>query len=237
VRILAVYAHPDDEAFGPSDILARYARAGAEVAGVWATRGEHGEAPVEPAPDPATLGALREQDLRAAAAVIGIGRVELLGYEDNALEQVPPAELEERVLAVMRAVRPEVVLTMGPAGITRHPDHVALHRATVAAFHRARAEGAAVRELYFDAVRPEAARDLGLEAEPDGRPNTWIEVRDTLPVKQEALRLHGRHVLDAKERAARLEEAGPPVETRSPLYRAWPPVPPGVVVRELLGGC
>ena len=57
MRILCVYAHPDDEAFGPSAILAKYARRGARIHAVYFTRGEHGNTSVEPKPGPDELAA------------------------------------------------------------------------------------------------------------------------------------------------------------------------------------
>ena len=221
MRILVVYAHPDDESFGPSAVLAKYAREGATIRGLFATRGEHGNSDLEPVPSPEELGRLRERDLRDAAAVIGFTGLDVLAYEDGTLPRVPERELEDRVMEAIRHGRPEVVITFGPGGITGHPDHLAIHRAATAAFYRARAEGLGVRELYYDAVGPNAAREMGLENLPDGHPNTWIDVSETYQVKIEALRVHGRHVLDARDMAARLEREPQPV---APLYRAWPNV-------------
>jgi LmbE family N-acetylglucosaminyl deacetylase len=224
MRILVVYAHPDDESFGPAAVLAKYAREGAKVYGLIATRGEHGSTDLQPRPSPRELARLRERDLREAAAIIGFTRLDILSYEDGTLEAVPMKELEEHILDAIRRYHPRVVLTFGPGGITRHPDHLAIHRAAVAAFCRALAEGLGVRELYYDAVPPERAREMGLEGVPDGQPNTFIDVSETLPVKIAALRLHGRHIVDAREMAERLEREPQTVAT---LYRAWPVVKPG----------
>ena len=230
-RILVVYAHPDDESFGPAAVLAKYARQGAAIFGLFATHGEHGQSVEQPPPEPAELGRLRERDLRDAASRIGFAKIEVLAYEDSTLAGVPAAELEAHVLAAIRRYRPDVVLTFGPAGITHHPDHQAVDRATTAAFHRARAEGLGVRELYYDAVPPDWASELHLQDAPDGRPNTWIDVSETQHVKLEALRLHARHIADAKEMVARLEEQPQAIDA---LYRAWPPVPAGEQITAFL---
>lgn len=224
MRILVVYAHPDDESFGPAAVLAKYAREGAKVYGLVATRGEHGNTDLQPRPAPRELGRLRERDLRDAAAIIGFAHLDILNYEDGTLEGVPTEELEEQILDAIRRYHPQVVITFGPGGITRHSDHVAIHRAAVAAFCRALAEGLGVRALYYDAVPPERAREMGLEGMPAGQPNTFIDVTETYPVKIAALRVHGRHIVDAREAAARLEREPQTVAT---LYRAWPAVKPG----------
>ena len=231
MRILVAYAHPDDESFGPAAELALYARAGAEVYGLFATRGEHGETTLNPPPPPAELGRLRERDLRDAAALIGFRDLEILEYEDGTLDRLPAHELEGRVEAALRRLRPHVVVTFGPCAITRHPDHLAIHRATVAAVDRAAGQGMAVRELYYDAVSPERAARMGIADCPDGQPNTFIDVSATHLVKLQALRCHARHIKDAAERAARLEREPLLVAL---LHRAFPPVPPGRVVAGFL---
>ena len=231
MRILTVYAHPDDESFGPASVLAHYVRRGAELHGMWFTRGEHGQPTPDSQPSPEELAAVRERDLRQVAKLIGYQSLEIAQFEDGTLAQMPEGLLETRVLTRLRNVQPEVVLTFGPGGITRHPDHIAVHRATLAAFHRAREEGIPVRELYYDAVPADAAQRLGVADEPDGRPNMRIDVADSQDVKRRALAVHARHVADAASRLERLEREPMPVET---LHRAWPPVRDGQLPRGFL---
>ncbi|HEX3724535.1 MAG TPA: PIG-L family deacetylase, partial [Nitrolancea sp.] len=173
-RILTVYPHPDDESFGPAAILAKYAQRGAVIHGIFATRGELGE-PIEglvlPPPE---LARLRESDLRDATATIGYAGIEVLGYNDGALEDVPEGQLEAWILAAIQRYRPDVVITFGPGGITRHPDHQIISQATTAAFHRALDAGSHLKELYYDAVRPQRAQQFEIAELPDGQPNTWI---------------------------------------------------------------
>lgn len=227
--ILVVYAHPDDESFGPAALLARYARAGSAVYGVFATHGEHGRSGVQPAPG--EMARLREQDLRAATGVIGFRAIAFLDYEDGTLTQAPAARLEAQVLDAIKHWTPQIILTFGPAGITRHPDHLAIHRAVVAAFYRARDAGLDLRELYYDAVLPDLAREMGIADDPDGQPNIFVDVQATTQVKLEALRLHARHIEDAHEMADRLEREPQLLAT---LHRAFPPVPPGMQLTHLL---
>jgi N-acetylglucosamine malate deacetylase 2 len=231
MRIFVSYPHPDDESFGPAAMLAKYARRGAEIRGLFFTRGEQGDSHIRPRPSPEELGGLREQDLRDASRVIGFQSIEVLGYRDGGVADVPEAELETHVDRLMRAFLPDVVVTFGPAGITRHPDHIAIHRATFAVFHRLRREGLSLRELYYDAMPPERAVERGMQQEPDGQANTLIDISETLEVKIEALRIHARHIADAREAVARLEREP---RTEALLHRAWPAVQPGIVVRELL---
>ncbi len=115
-RVLTVYAHPDDESFGPAAVLA-----GAMIHGIWATRGEGGEAHLEPPPSPDELARLREDDLRVAAEAIGYAGVDLLDYPDGGLAAVPAGELEAVVFRTIERHRPEVVLTFGPPALPAIP--------------------------------------------------------------------------------------------------------------------
>lgn len=145
--LLAVFAHPDDEAFGTGGTLARYASEGVAVTLVCATRGEAGEIAEGTGATPETLGEVRENELRCAAETVGVRELIFLGYRDSGMAGTPenehpqafvnaPAEQVVRQLVkIMRRVRPEVVVTFEPNGGYGHPDHIMIHRHTVTAFH------------------------------------------------------------------------------------------------------
>src|SRR5215472_9721136 len=86
-RLLGVFAHPDDEVFCAGGTMARAAEAGAEVMIVSATRGERGQIRDATAATRRTLGAVREGELGAAAAELGVQRVQVLTYPDGTLQQ------------------------------------------------------------------------------------------------------------------------------------------------------
>ncbi len=147
--LLAAFAHPDDEAFGTGGTLAHYAADGADVTLVCATRGEAGEIAEGVDATPETLGAVREGELRCAADTMGVKRLIFLGYRDSGMAGTPenadprayvnaPAEeVVARLVGIIREVKPQVVVTFEPNGGYGHPDHIAIHRHTVAAFHAA----------------------------------------------------------------------------------------------------
>ena len=130
MRLLAVFAHPDDESFGVGGTLAKYAAGGARVALICATRGEGGLVGDPPLCRPEELGRLREDELRAACAVLGIRTVRLLGCLDGQVSACANSSLGARLAEAVRELRPQVVLTFGPDGISGHPDHVAVGAAT-----------------------------------------------------------------------------------------------------------
>jgi LmbE family N-acetylglucosaminyl deacetylase len=148
-RILAVLAHPDDESFGMGGTLAYYAANGANVYYVCATKGEAGEVPPEYMNGYGSIAELRETELRCAAEWLGLAGVYFLGYRDsgmmgsrdnghnNALAAQPVDEVAAKVTHYIRKLRPQVVLTFDPVGGYHHPDHIAIQKATVRAFHAA----------------------------------------------------------------------------------------------------
>jgi LmbE family N-acetylglucosaminyl deacetylase len=117
--------------------LARYAAEGVEVSLVTATRGERGWFEAGPHPGFEALGQRREAELRKAAKVLGIRRVDFLNYIDGDLDQAPPAQVIAQLVAHIRRVRPHVVLTFGHDGAYGHPDHIAISQFTTAALMRA----------------------------------------------------------------------------------------------------
>jgi mycothiol S-conjugate amidase len=147
--LLVVYAHPDDESFGNAGTLARYAAEGVAVHYACATRGECGGVAPELLEGYADIAALRSAELACAAQALGLAAVHFLGYRDsgmagspdnqhpNALVQAAPNHVAGQIVALIRALRPQVVLTFGPYGGYGHPDHIAVHQATRAAFDAA----------------------------------------------------------------------------------------------------
>ncbi len=148
--LLTVHAHPDDEASKGPATVAKYKAAGARTVLVTCTGGEEGEI-LNPAMDlpevRADLAAVRARELAEAAKVIGYDEVVLLGYRDSGMPGseananpacFASADLDEaigRLVAVMRRVRPQVVIGYGEdhSGYP-HPDHIRAHEVALAAF-------------------------------------------------------------------------------------------------------
>ena len=131
VTVVAVLAHPDDEALACGGTLARAADLGARVVLVCASRGEMGSLS-DPllAPD-GDLGRAREDELRASSAVLGIEEVVVLGHPDGSLRWVDDAPSE--LAALLRRYRPHAVITFDADGLYWHPDHVGVHEWTTSA--------------------------------------------------------------------------------------------------------
>ena len=169
--VLAVYAHPDDELFHGGGMLAHLAERGARVVLACATKGEAGKAhpSVQPVDD---LGALRAAELRRSCELLGIEPPVFLGFHDSArkerqrhddpraLANVDMLEVEAAVRRVIEDVKPRIIITFDPHGGYYHPDHVAVHRATTAAFYSSGVLGAAAPErLFYSVLSREAYRE------------------------------------------------------------------------------
>jgi LmbE family N-acetylglucosaminyl deacetylase len=144
--LLFIGAHPDDESFGPGGTLAKYAQQGVRVYYICGTRGEVGEASAEHLAGHASTGDMRSAEMACAARALGLTDVIFLGYRDSgmpgspnntapgALAAAPLDEVTGKLVKIIRELRPQVILTFDPIGGYRHPDHIAIHNATVQAF-------------------------------------------------------------------------------------------------------
>jgi LmbE family N-acetylglucosaminyl deacetylase len=148
-RLIAFFAHPDDEAFSCAGVMALNKQRGIHNTLVCATKGEAGEISSPELATPENLGLVREQELVEAARHMGVDDLYFLGYRDSGMAGTPenqnPAAYANaeasavvpRLVRFIRSIRPQVVITFDPTGGYGHPDHIAIHKHTVAAFHAA----------------------------------------------------------------------------------------------------
>ena len=169
--ILVALAHPDDEIFH-GGMLAHLAERGARVTLVCATDGEAGKP--HPSVGPVVdLGPLRVEELRRSCAHLGIDEPVLLGFHDSArkerqrhgdphaLANVDMLDVEAALRGIIADVKPHVVMTFEPHGGYYHPDHVAIHRATTAAFFASGVLGfEAPERLFYAAMLREVFQGL-----------------------------------------------------------------------------
>lgn len=155
--LAAVVAHPDDDAYGISAVVALHADdPGFRFVLVHATDGELGSISEGSGASRATLGAVRRKEDERAWEALGRepDRHEWFGYPDGGLAGIPFDELTERIATVLKDERPDVVVTFGPDGITGHPDHIVISRATTEAFLRLTGDGGGgFRRLVYGAIR------------------------------------------------------------------------------------
>jgi LmbE family N-acetylglucosaminyl deacetylase len=131
---LAVFAHPDDESFGVGGILRAYSDRGIKTALICATRGEEGEINDPSLATRETLGAVREQELRTACALMGVDDLMFLGYHDGTVAAASRVEAVGKIVHEIRRLRPQVIATFDANGGYGHTDHIAIHAFTLEAF-------------------------------------------------------------------------------------------------------
>ena len=171
--VMGIFAHPDDESFGLAGSLARATMAGHRAAIVCATRGEEGKIADPALSTQEQLGQVREGELRAACAAVGVTDVSFLDYHDGRLAQADPDEAITRIVYHLRRFRPDVVVTFEPNGGYGHPDHMAIHRLTLAAI-KAAADPERYPELARDGLAPHSVRKVYYIATPRER---LVEIR------------------------------------------------------------
>jgi LmbE family N-acetylglucosaminyl deacetylase len=228
-RVLIVTAHPDDVDFGSAGTVAAFTSAGVEVTYCVVTNGDAGGS--DRTMSRADMAALRQDEQRAAAAVVGVSDVRFLGHPDGMVEAT--RELRRDISRVIRQVTPERVLTQSPERnwdfiYASHPDHLAAGEATVCA-------------VYPDArnpfAHPELLDDEGLE--PWIVPELWImgpggqgagiavETTSTVDRKVAALMCHKSQIGDPDGITRRIlagalsqgEAAGLPEGSSAELFR------------------
>lgn len=196
--LLGVFAHPDDEQFGTAGALLACAEQGVAIHLLVATRGEAGEISDSALATAETLGEVREQEMRTACRLLGFEPPVFLSHSDGKLAEVAPDQLVHEVVAEIRRVRPQVVLTFDANGGYGHPDHIAIHRATVAAF-----DAAADPSFVPDLAPPHRADKLYATA----YPRTLMEALNTALVANGYPALDFGSVQTVSEEAIGTEDA------------------------------
>src|SRR3989338_3747071 len=146
-KVLAVFAHPDDESFGPGGTLGLWAKQGAEIHLLCATHGEAGQG--------TGLGEIRSEELRAAGKILGIKKIEFLDFKDGRIDNQDLAKLEKIITAKIKAVRPNIILTFDLNGVSGHLDHIAVASATTQAFRKTKI----AKRLYYFTI-PKSFSDM-----------------------------------------------------------------------------
>ena len=183
LTMMAVHAHPDDEASSTGGVLAAYSAQGIRTVVVTCTNGEFGDAqggvkPGEDGHDEEQVARQRLAELRESVAILGVTNLELLGYHDSGMPDwdykdrpdafcnIPLAEVAARISALIERYRPQVLVTYDDQGPYQHPDHLHASRCAQAAF----ADSGIPAQLYLSAIRGsdwqrvwDALRELGAD--------------------------------------------------------------------------
>ena len=133
LRLLGIFAHPDDETFCIGGTVAKYIASGAEAMVVSFTRGEAGQIRDAAVATRRTLGEKRARELHLACHALGVQHVRCLDYGDGKLNDIPQTQLVGQAVEIIREFRPHIVFTFDETGAYGHPDHIAICHATTTA--------------------------------------------------------------------------------------------------------
>lgn len=210
LALLAVFAHPEDEAFGPAGTLAKYASEGIQVSLVTTTRSTLPELN-----DPSALQyedvVLRTRDRLCSCRASAIRRACFFDYNPGELQQLDPVVIEDQLVRLVREVQPQVMVTFGPEGMTGDPDYQVVSRVAHAAFQDAgdptkfpaqfrEGLGTFSPQKLYHCVLPDSIVTRwgvrGLHAIPDEQVTTVVDVSSYGEAMKNALYCQRSHALD-----------------------------------------
>jgi LmbE family N-acetylglucosaminyl deacetylase len=195
VSALAIYAHPDDPDVSCGGTLARWAAAGCEVHVCICADGDKGSA--DPKVATAELVGRRREEVSAAGVVLGVGHHHWLGFADGEIDD--GSELRSRLVGLIRAVRPAIVVGVDPTAVyfgshyINHRDHRVVGWATLDAV-----APAAGNPRYFPDAGP-AYHVETLLLSGTLSPDSWVDIGATIDAKAQAVACHRTQVGDSVE--------------------------------------
>ncbi len=210
LSLLAVFAHPEDESFGPAGTLAKYACEGIAVSLVTATRGSLPSSN-EQASMQADEFAVAARDRLCSCRTSGVRRACLFDYHPGQLDQVDPVMIEDQLVRFIRETQPQVIITFGPEGLAGDADHRVVNRAAREAFrdagdsskfqnHFREGLGAyAPQKLYYCVLPSSLVASWGVQglcSVPDDQVTTVLDVSSYGEAMKNALYCQRSHALD-----------------------------------------
>jgi len=220
LTLMAVHAHPDDEASSTGGVLARYSGEGVRTVVVTCTNGEFGDTPggVKPGSDghdEQEVAQIRLAELRESVKHLGVTDLELLGYHDSGMVDwqfkdqadvfcnVPIEMSSGRLVRLFEKYRPDVVITYDDQGGYDHPDHIQAHRITVAAVE----QSGIPAKLYFTAWRRGTFERLRARLAEQGVEFPAPQIDDAARARMDAVEARITTTVDTREFVERKRKA------------------------------
>lgn len=196
--LVAIFAHPDDESFGPSGTLHMYTKTH-DVYIICATRGDAGENNLKTG-ELSNLALIREQELRESSAVLGAKEVFFLDYKDGCICNSVYHQIADEVIKILDKIKPEILMTYEYRGVSGHLDHVAMSMITSFVFEKV---DYAKTLLYFclSEEHRKVFDEYFIHVPPGYSPSQIDKVVDITPIwdkKVEAIYKHKSQIKDAE---------------------------------------
>jgi len=191
--VLVVTPHPDDAEFGVAGTVAKWTREAKQVVYVVCTNGDKGTS--DPHIKPEQLAAVRQDEQRAAAALLGVREVVFLGNADQGLEDTP--EFRKQIVRLIRLYRPQTVVTADPyRRYIWHRDHRIAGQVTIDAVFPYARDHLAYPDLLEEGLQPHKVKEMLFWASENI--NYLSDITDTFDIKLSALRCHESQVNSMK---------------------------------------
>lgn len=194
---MSIHAHPDDQEFSIGGTLAKWAKAGCEITSVTITSGDSGSNDATKdgkyKPD---LAKVREAEQQAANDTLGVKHTIFLRYPDGELQ--PTLALRKELTKLIRQYKPEVVLTGNPEAwfygneYVNHPDHRAAAQAAIEAVFPSAGTRLIFTDLLEAGYEPHNVKKLYVHG--TDKPDTWVDITETINIKVEALKKHASQI-------------------------------------------
>lgn len=218
MKVLLVFAHPDDESFAVGGTVAKLVKKGVRVVLISATKGEAGSVGNPSLCKQEELGKFRERELRCAAKILGISKIYFLGFVDGTLKNVPNNKISKKILPILKEEKPDIVITFDKFGGSNHPDHIAVSRAATKSYTDYRESVKKRVRLYYvtnprSLVKKYAKMGFSytafgkIKGTPDGEITTEIDVSETFQIKVRALKCHQTQKKDWERFISRTNES------------------------------
>lgn len=189
--VMIISPHPDDAEFGIAGTVARWAREGLRIVYVLCTNGDRGTS--DRGLTPERLSEVRQEEQRAAAAVLGVGEVVFLGYPDQGLEDTDA--FRKHIVRLIRGHRPQTVATTDPyRRYLWHRDHRITGQVVMDAVFPYARDHMAYPDLLAEGLEPHKVREVLFWAAEDI--NFRSDITETFGIKLEALLCHKSQMVE-----------------------------------------
>jgi len=195
-RLVCVFAHPDDEAFGPSGTIHLLTKTH-DVYIICVTNGDAGKNSLKHSTLP--LGKIRQAEMKASSKLLGTKKVFFLNYADGSLNNLQYHDIAEKIQKITDKLKPELLLTFEQGGVSGHLDHIAVSMITSYIFHRT----TFAKKIMYYCISREHSKRFGdyFIYRPDGyEPENIHEVIDISKVrelKNKAMKMHKSQIHDS----------------------------------------
>ncbi len=184
-KIMGIFAHPDDESFGPGGTFAKYAKEGHDIYIFTATKGQAGQASGLIVTK--TVGDMRPTELKNAVKTLGVRELILSEFYDGTLNESQLPLLKTQIAREVQRIKPDIIIIFEPGGISQHLDHIAVTKAVLQLYDE---KQISPQKLYYYGWPQEAMKLMGREGGIEVQKGACIDVSSVWDIKIKAMKCH-----------------------------------------------